>query len=747
MTQNPAADHGPPESEVTARLEFAHRQQVLKQSGVDKKVAAGRGYVTVTDPACLVAEGYGPKVAHRVVPGLLIPLFSPTGERIGSTFKPDSPRIDKRTGKAVKYEKPQGSRNIVDCHPLMSEQITDPDVDLWITEGTKKADCAVSRGLCCLALSGVDNWVHRRKKGEQSQPCPEWDDVALRDRRVFIVYDSDQATNHNVQRARRMLTDFLATRGVCEVLWVDLPHWEGGEKVGLDDYFVKGGTVEGLRQLAHEPSPDEKAKPTLAKTVIDYVRHHYDLLATPQGQAFAVPRTGLRRPIPFPESGGQLTSDARLRLHEDTGKAISKATVSDAMGIIHTLALRSPQRAELHVRCASFPGQVVIDLGEPDSTRCLVVTASGWHVATEPPSGVYFRRSGTTLPLPEPQKDRTPGDGWRALAEILGWQPKSREFLLARSWIACAPLAHLQRPMLILIGAPGSGKTTRGLTIIGVWDPREGLGSSLGKNLEDDRVKANNSFLIGYDNLSTISEAQSDHLARVVTGDAPDKRQLYSDDTVHSMFYRRTGVLTAINLPTGIKADSHERFIPLELNRLTNFGSESQLAQQVASMHPLILADALDDLVRILARLERLYSDEPAGYDRMKDYWLALRALGKRYADAFAAHSREGMRDLARNDPWVQSVVAWIKSLPNREFVGSPDKGYASYSEFTFNEWENASALDRLPESRRPTNAAALSRAMRNNATPLRAAGVEAEVRRSNGGRKWVIRWTGKPSS
>ncbi|MBC9734491.1 DUF3854 domain-containing protein [Nocardioides marmotae] len=723
-------------------LDLKHHKEVIKDSGIARKVADDRGYTTVSDAGQLIAEGYSAKIARKVVPGLLIPLYSPSGARVGSTFKPDNPRIDERKGSPIKYEKPRGSHNVVDCHPSMTAQASDPEVDLWITEGNKKADAAVSRGLCCLALAGVDNWLFKPSKDEESQPCTEWDEVTLRDRRVYIVFDSDQATNRNVQRARRSLTDFLVARGVREVLWVDLPHGEEGDKVGLDDYFVSGGTVEALRKLSHSPSEKERAKPTQGKEVIDYVRDHYDLFATPQGQAFAVPRTGLRRPIPFPESGGQLTSDVRLRIHEDTGKALGKSTVSDAMGIVHALALLSPQRCELHIRCAYTPGQVVIDLGEPNSTRCLVVTGEGWQVAEEPPSGVYFRRSGTTLPLPVPQRDRRPGVGWQALAAILGWEPDAREFLLTRSWIACAPLADLQRPMLLLVGAPGSGKTTRGLTIIGVWDPREGLGSSLGRNLEDDRVKANSSFLIGYDNLSTISEAQSDHLARVVTGDAPDKRQLYSDDTIHAMYYRRTGVLTAINLPKGIKPDSYERFIPVELNRIRDFGSENQLARRVHEAHPAILSDALDDLVRILSRLPVLQEKEPPGHDRMKDYWLALRALGKKYAKEFAAHSREGMQELARNDPWVQSVVAWVTSLPDQAFVGSPDEGYASYSEFTFQQWGNAEMLNRLPEARRPTSASALSRAMASNATPLRAAGVEAVFTRSNGKRKWVITCT-----
>lgn len=719
----------------------AHKREVRKDSGVAKDVATARGYRTLTEPRQLVAEGYKAAIALQVVPGLLIPLFNPAGIKVGTTFKPDQPRVDKRKqgGKPVKYEKPTGSRNIVDCHPSLTETVQDVDVDLWITEGTKKADAAVSRGLCCVALSGVDNWVCRPKGTKDSVPCPEWDDIPMRGRRVFVVYDSDQASNTSIQRARRKLTEHLHERGAGEILWVDLPEGEVGSKVGLDDFFVAGGTVEKLRELAHVPADQEKAKPTLSKAVVDYVRSHYDLFATPQGQAFAVPRDGVRRPIPFPESGGRLTADARLRIHEETGKAISKSTVSDAMGIVHELAMRGG-RAELHIRCASLQGQVVIDMGEPDSTRCLVVTANGWAVNAEPPAGVYFRRSGTTLALPEPQRDRTPGSGWQALADILGWDRRSREFLLTRSWIACAPLAHLQRPMLILIGAPGSGKTLRGLTVIGVWDPREGLGSSLGKNLEDDRVKANNSFLIGYDNLSTISESQSDHLSRVVTGDSPDKRQLYSDDTTHSMFYRRSGVLTAINMPTGLKADGHERFIPLELNRLKKFGSESQLVKRQAAAHPLILADALDDLVKILRRLPDLYRKEPGGADRMKDYWLALKALGGKYAEAFARHSREGMLEIARNDPWIQSVVAWITEAVDGQFSGSPEEGFAAYTEFTFKQWADHEALNRIPENRRPRDASSLSRAMTSNATPLRAAGVEFMTRKVNGSRAWEIR-------
>jgi hypothetical protein len=55
----------------------------------------------------------------------------------------------------VKYETPQGQRNGIDIPPGVRDQIGDPTVTLLVTEGSRKADAAVSAGLCCVSLLGV----------------------------------------------------------------------------------------------------------------------------------------------------------------------------------------------------------------------------------------------------------------------------------------------------------------------------------------------------------------------------------------------------------------------------------------------------------------------------------------------------------------------------------------------------------------------------------------------------------------
>ena len=50
---------------------------------------------------------------------------------------------------------------ILDVPPTCQPMLGDPSVDLWITEGTKKADAGASRGLCIIALLGVWNWRGR----------------------------------------------------------------------------------------------------------------------------------------------------------------------------------------------------------------------------------------------------------------------------------------------------------------------------------------------------------------------------------------------------------------------------------------------------------------------------------------------------------------------------------------------------------------------------------------------------------
>jgi DNA-binding transcriptional ArsR family regulator len=210
---------------------------LFEESGIEPEVAAERGYRTTRSRSELVEF----KTYQRRA-GLVVPIYSPDGITRSAQLRPDTPRKD-RKGKPLKYETPGGSRVILDVHPRMREEVRSGGGDLWITEGIKKADALTSRGLATVGLIGVWNW---QRDGEM---LPDWDHVALQDRRAYVVYDSDVMVKEGVQLALERLVKALEGRG-ADVLVVYLPDGEGGEKVGADDYLVASGTVAELQILA-----------------------------------------------------------------------------------------------------------------------------------------------------------------------------------------------------------------------------------------------------------------------------------------------------------------------------------------------------------------------------------------------------------------------------------------------------------------------------------------------------------------
>jgi hypothetical protein len=186
-----------------------HEKMLLEKSGISPEVIEARGYRTVETKSELKSLGFSERQCNK--PGLLIPVYSPTGDIATYQFRPDEPRIDKN-GKSVKYETPSGSRMVLDVHPFPRETLGNPAVPLFITEGIKKGDALVSRGLCAVTLLGVWSWRGTNEHGGKTA-LYEWDYVALNNgRRVYIVFDSDVMLKPGVHEAMRRVKALLESR-------------------------------------------------------------------------------------------------------------------------------------------------------------------------------------------------------------------------------------------------------------------------------------------------------------------------------------------------------------------------------------------------------------------------------------------------------------------------------------------------------------------------------------------------------
>ncbi len=249
---------------------------MLRGSGIKPDVMAAREYWTATNCEQLKKVGFSQFQCR--VPALVIPIYDADAKVVGHQIRPDNPRF--KDGKPIKYESPNGSTPHLDIPPPMPRDwLTDPSIDLVVTEGIKKADAGVSKGLFCVAILGV--WMFRVK---------DWDQITLTGRRVFIAFDSDVTTKPDVDRALHELKALLEDKGAT-VKVIYLTPRPDGLKVGLDDYLLTHTTDE-MFALAEsgvrEPVSNDfvgTSLTTLAPVVVESLKAA-DLPAGPRKEAF-----------------------------------------------------------------------------------------------------------------------------------------------------------------------------------------------------------------------------------------------------------------------------------------------------------------------------------------------------------------------------------------------------------------------------------------------------------------------------
>jgi predicted P-loop ATPase len=219
---------------------------MLEASAINPDVIAARGYFTATRKVDLARLGFAP--AQQLPPALVVPIFNVHGELATYILRPDTPRI--RQGKPAKYEFAQGTRMVLDVPRLDANRqaLKNPHLPLWVTEGAKKADSLISCGCCAVEVTGVWSWRGTNDQGGKTA-LADWEAIALNDRTVYLVFDSDIMEKTPVYKALERLGTFLGSRH-AHVRYVYLPSGPSGAKVGIDDYLAAGHTIDEVLALA-----------------------------------------------------------------------------------------------------------------------------------------------------------------------------------------------------------------------------------------------------------------------------------------------------------------------------------------------------------------------------------------------------------------------------------------------------------------------------------------------------------------
>ncbi len=124
--------------------------------------------------------------------------------------------------------------------------LDDPSLPIFFTEGELKSACATKYGIPTIALGGV--WNFKSKKAGLFR-LPLFDTIALKGRKVYIIFDSDTATNPQVLFAQYKFAEELFHAGAIPIV-IQLPKIEG-KKHGIDDYIVEHG-IEAFKTLIRD---------------------------------------------------------------------------------------------------------------------------------------------------------------------------------------------------------------------------------------------------------------------------------------------------------------------------------------------------------------------------------------------------------------------------------------------------------------------------------------------------------------
>ncbi len=174
---------------------LAHHSRLLQeQSAISAALIEERGYYSA--PTWLdLPPGQFKSTQKRVecFPALLIPQWPPSGESPYPQARWDNPRVT-LAGKEIRYDTPSGAKPRLDVPPRCRAGLSDPELDLWVTEGSKKADSLASAGIIAVSLPGVWSW---RTPSVQA----DFDSIVFHGRRVVVAFDSDMLTKPKVRLA------------------------------------------------------------------------------------------------------------------------------------------------------------------------------------------------------------------------------------------------------------------------------------------------------------------------------------------------------------------------------------------------------------------------------------------------------------------------------------------------------------------------------------------------------------------
>jgi energy-coupling factor transporter ATP-binding protein EcfA2 len=405
----------------------------------------------------------------------------------------------------------------------------------------------------------------------------------------------------------------------------------------------------------------------------------------------------------------------------ELGKTPNTSATEQCLRQLEAEALGKDRR-RLHLRAAWNGDALLIDRGDR-SWSAFSVTPEGWRIAPRPPA--LFRRHPHMEAYPEPGA----GGDLRDLFRFLPVHDK-RDQILLLTWCATALVPDMPRPVLLLTGSQGSGKSTAARLLRRLLDPSS-LELIRRPRDESDLLQAlAHNYMIPFDNLTSLPTWCSDILCAAVTGVGAVKRKLYSDHEDVIFKLKRLIVLNGI-LNVAERPDLLDRSLHIQLGRIDRPLPERELIATFDEHRPALIGALLDILSKMIPIRRSLKAE---GNFRMADFTLwgraAAEALGygeAAFMEAYQASVDARHEEAVEASPFATAVLAFMTECECEEWEGTASN--------LLHACEEAAAFARVDTSAKewPGNARWASKRLEEVEVDLEGIGIQVTRKTVNG--------------
>ena len=284
-----------------------------------------------------------------------------------------------------------------------------------------------------------------------------------------------------------------------------------------------------------------------------------------------------------------------------TGETISAQAIDEATTALAGMAAGG--KHDVHVRIGEHQGATYLDLGDDDWTA-IEITADGWRAVSNPP--VYFRRPPGMLPLPMP----VAGGDLNALRPLVNVEDDD-DWMLFVSVLLAALRPRGPYPVMLSSGEQGSAKSSASRILRRLIDPKKTELRGLSHSTRDLAIASRHSWVMPFDNISSISGDISDALCGLSTGGGFGTRLLYANDEEITFNEQRPVALNGIT-EVVTRPDLLDRAVMLchpvipDDKRMT----DEEFNERLDAIRPSVLGALLDVVAGGLASVDSVELDK-----------------------------------------------------------------------------------------------------------------------------------------